>query len=87
MVKRSSSITSQEDKYRSANDRDEVEGQENDELHDLSERERRINSGYSWLSEPTNRVIAIRNDDAGGGNQFFISSLNENSIKYVYKLE
>ena len=78
-------ISGEKEEHRCPCHWDEIEGQENDEFKDLSQRERRVDSGCSWLLHAPERVFSCRIYFARRRNKIFVALVDEDSVKDVYE--
>ena len=76
--------TCQKQKHWNPYKRDKVEGKKDDELCDLSEREWRVDCGYSRLPQTFYWSTFFRVYHSGGRDQMFMALVNENSVKDIH---
>lgn len=83
MMKWTSAVTSKYEKQGDSNHGNEIERQQDNELDDLPQGERRVNGLLGRLAQFFNWVIGIRVQSALLGNQRFESFVDHYGVEYV----
>ena len=85
MLQRPCSIPGQNQEHRRARHRYQIEGQENDELGNLSEGKGRVDSRHCGFAKLFYRVFTIGIDDTGRCNQVRIAFIDEHGVEDVHE--
>lgn len=84
VLQRPSAVAREQEKHGHADIRDEVEGQQDDELGDLAERKGRIDGGARWPAQPTDRVVErVFGDGTVLSYQILVAFVYHNRVKDV----
>jgi hypothetical protein len=85
VMERTSSVSCDDEEDRYTNERYEIDGQENDELDDLSEAEGAVNCTFRWLSKHLSRILYIIVECSGLAHKILEAFVDEDRIKNVYQ--